>query len=214
MADYTTITAVKADMPDSNLYASTSYDYDLVIQGMITAASRLIDKEVGGWANYFYPSTDDQTRYFDGSGEVDLYVDPIISLTSVYVSESGGRESTAYTAWTENTDYFVWPYNYSSIGVPIQMLLVDNDAGGKGTWGTTRKGIKITGVFGYSTTPPEDIKLACKITALRWFMRAKQSWQDTSANMALGELLYTQSLDPDVKEILKPYKTFNAVTGI
>ena len=49
---------------------------------------------------------------------------------------------------------------------------------------------------------------------MRWFMRAKQSWQDTSVNATMGEMLYTQSLDPDVKEILKPYKTFNAVTGI
>jgi len=211
MADYTNVLAVKADMPDSELFSSTSYDYDAVIQGMITGASRLIDKEVGGWPNYFYPTTDDQTRYYDGSGEVDLYVDPIISLTSVYVSESGGRSLTDYTAWTENTDYFVWPYNYSSIGVPIQMLLVDNDAGGKGSWGTTRKGIKITGVFGYSSYPPADIQQACKITAMRWFMRAKQSWQDTSVNAAMGEMLYTQSLDPDVKEILKPYKIFNAV---
>jgi hypothetical protein len=42
-------------------------------------------------------------------------------------------------------------------------------------------------------------------------MRAKQSCQDTSVNAAMGEMLYTQSLDPDVKEILKPYKIFNAV---
>lgn len=211
MADYTNVAAVKADMPDSELFSSTSYDYDAVIQGMITGASRLIDKEVGGWPNYFYPSTADETRYFDGSGDVDLYVDPILSLTSVYVSESGGRESTSYTAWTENTDYFVWPYNYSSLGEPIQKLLVDNDSGGKGTWGTTRKGIQITGVFGYSSFPPADIQQACKITAMRWFMRAKQSWQDTSVNMNMGELLYTQSLDPDVKEILMPYKRFNTV---
>lgn len=211
MADYTNVAAVKADMPDSELFSSTAYDYDAVIQGMITGASRLIDKEVGGWPNYFYPTTDDQTRYYDGSGEVDLYVDPILSLTSVYVSETGGRASTSYTAWTENTDYFVWPYNYSSIGQPIQMLIVDNGAGGKGTWGTTRKGIKVTGVFGYSSYPPADIQQACKITAMRWFMRAKQSWQDTSVNATMGEMLYTQSLDPDVKEILKSYKVYNAV---
>ena len=59
MADYTNIQAVKADMPDSELFSSTAYDYDGVIQGMITAASRLIDREVGGWANYFYPTTAD-----------------------------------------------------------------------------------------------------------------------------------------------------------
>mgnify|MGYP001485732511 FL=1 len=211
MADYTNVLAVKADMPDSELFSSTSYDYDAVIQGMITGASRLIDKEVGGWPNYFYPTTDDQTRYFDGNGEEEIYIDPLVSLTSVYVSESGGRASTSYTAWTENTDFYVSPYNYSVIGAPIQSLVIDNDSGSKGNWGTTRKGVKVTGVFGYASYPPADIQQACKITAMRWFMRAKQSWQDTSVNAAIGEMLYTQSLDPDVKEILKPYKIFNAV---
>jgi len=211
MADYTNVLAVKADMPDSELFSSTSYDYDAVIQGMITGASRLIDKEVGGWTNYFYPTTDDQTRYFDGNGEEEIYIDPLVSLTSVYVSESGGRASTSYTAWTENTDFYVSPYNYSVIGAPIQSLVIDNDSGSKGNWGTTRKGVKVTGVFGYASYPPADIQQACKITAMRWFMRAKQSWQDTSVNAAIGEMLYTQSLDPDVKEILKPYKIFNAV---
>jgi len=211
MADYTNVLAVKADMPDSELFSSTSYDYDAVIQGMITGASRLIDKEVGGWPNYFYPTTDDQTRYFDGNGEEEIYIDPLVSLTSVYVSESGGRALTDYTAWTENTDFYVSPYNYSVIGAPIQSLVIDNDSGSKGNWGTTRKGVKVTGVFGYASYPPADIQQACKITAMRWFMRAKQSWQDTSVNAAIGEMLYTQSLDPDVKEILKPYKIFNAV---
>lgn len=211
MADYTNIQAVKADMPDSELFSSTAYDYDGVIQGMITAASRLIDREVGGWADYFYPTTADETRYYDGNGEEEIYVDPIVSLTSVYVSESGGRASSDYTAWTEDTDFYVMPYNYSALDVPIQALVIDNDSGSKGTWGTVRKGIKITGVFGYSSYPPADIQQAAKITAMRWFMRAKQSWQDTSVNAAMGEMLYTQSLDPDVKEILKPYKTFNAV---
>lgn len=211
MADYTNIQAVKADMPDSELFSSTAYDYDGVIQGMITAASRLIDREVGGWANYFYPTTADETRYYDGNGEEEIYVDPIVSLTSVYVSEGGGRASSDYTAWTQDTDFYIMPYNYSALDVPIQALVIDNDAGSKGTWGTVRKGIKITGVFGYSSTPPADIQQAAKITAMRWFMRAKQSWQDTSVNAAMGDMLYTQSLDPDVKEILKPYKTFNAV---
>lgn len=211
MADYTNIQAVKADMPDSELFSSTAYDYDGVIQGMITAASRLIDREVGGWANYFYPSTADETRYYDGNGEEEIYVDPIVSLTSVYVSEGGGRASSDYTAWTQDTDFYIMPYNYSALDVPIQALVIDNDSGSKGTWGTVRKGIKITGVFGYSSYPPADIQQAAKITAMRWFMRAKQSWQDTSVNAAMGEMLYTQSLDPDVKEILKPYKTFNAV---
>ena len=103
MADYVTVAEIKADMPDSDL--DTLADYDTVLSEMITAASRLIDREVGGWANYFDAPSTDSTRYFDGSGEEEQWIDPMVSLTSVRVAESGGRASSNYTDWTENTDF-------------------------------------------------------------------------------------------------------------
>lgn len=209
MADYVTVEEIKADIPDSPLFDVTDSTYDTVLGNMVTAASRLIDHYVGGWDNFFYPSTDDTTRYFDGSGEEQQYIDPMVSLTSVYVSESGGRALTDYTAWTADSDFFVSPYNYSSLGMPIMSLIVDNDAGSKGTWGTTRKGVKVTGVFGWSATPPDDVEQACKIQAVRWFMRAKQGYQDAGANVNLGEMYFMKELDPDVKTILQRYKIFN-----
>jgi hypothetical protein len=209
MADYTTVEQVKADMVDSALYDSV--DYDLAIGEMITNASRLIDREVGGWPNYFYPTTDSVTRYFDGSGETWQYIDPMTTLTSLAVAESGGRAASDYTTWTVDTDFYVWPYNYATIGQPIQMLIVDNDSGNKGKFTRSLKGVKVTGVFGYSATPPADITQACKITALRWFMRAKQGYQDASASVAMGEMVYVKSLDPDVKALLWPYKIGNVV---
>lgn len=211
MADYVTFSQIKADIPDSPLFDTTDTSYDGVLSGMITAASRLIDKEVGGWPNYFYPSTADATRYFDGNGDDTLYIDPMVSLTSVSVSESGGRSSTNYTSWTLDTDYYVWPYNYSSIEQPIQALVIDNDSGSKGTFNRDRKAVKVTGVFGYSALPPDDIVQACKIQSVRWFMRAKQGYQDGGANPTLGEMVYVTELDPDVKTLLTPYKIFNMV---
>jgi hypothetical protein len=211
MSDYTTVSQVKADIPDSPLFSTTDTSYDSVIAGMITAASRLIDKEVGGWPGYFYPSTADTTRYFDGNGDKELYIDPMVSLTSVSVAESDGRAAADYTAWTLDTDYYVGPYNYSQIGSPITHLIIDNDAGSKGSFHRFRKSVKVTGVFGYSASAPADIEQACKITAVRWFQRAKQGYQDGGANPMTGELIYVQSLDPDVKTLLTPYKIGNMV---
>jgi hypothetical protein len=209
MADYVTIEELKADLPDVDL--DTLADYDLVLAEMVTSASRLIDREVGGWPDYFISSTDDETRYYDGSGEQEQHIDAMTSLTSVSVSESGGRAATDYTDWTEDTDFYVWPYNYSVVNQPIQKLIVDNDSGDKGKFSAVRKGVKVTGKFGYSTEVPDDVRQAAKIQAMRWFMRSKQSYQDTSASERLGQLLYTQSLDPDVKRILQAYKIGNAV---
>ena len=208
MADYTTVAQVRADMPDSALYTST--EYDQVLAEMVTNASRLIDREVGGWPDYFY-ATASATRYFDGSGEAEQWIDPLVTLTSVAVAESGGRAASDYITWVLDTDFFVWPYNYNSVGKPIERLIVDNIAGNKGVFPRARKSVKVTGVFGYSAEPPADIKQACKITAMRWFMRAKQGYQDTSASVAMGEMLYTQELDPDVKRLLMSYKIGNTV---
>lgn len=213
MADYVKAAEIKNDIPDSPLFDVSDETYDNVLGNMVTAASRMIDRYVGGWDNYFYPTTDSQTRYFDGSGEEQIYIDPMVSLISVAVSESGGRQSSDYTDWTVDSDYFVAPYNYSSLGMPIMSLVVDNDSGSKGTWGTTRKGVKVTGIFGWSATPPEDIEQACKIQAVRWFMRAKQGYQDGGANPSLGEMVYVKELDPDVKMILQRYKTHNMVSA-
>ena len=210
MADYTSINDVKADLPDSPLFSSSDTNYDAVIGGMITAASRLIDREVGRWPNYFYPSTDDETRYFDGSGQVILDIDEAISLTSVSVSEGGGTGSTDYSAWTENTDFYVWPYNYTALSTPIRELHIDWN-GSKSTWTRYPKAVKVVGRFGYSATPPTDIAQACKIQAFRWFMRAKQGYQDAGANPALGQMTYVQQLDPDIREILRPYQIGNMV---
>jgi len=211
MADYVTVAEIKADIPDSPLFDVTDDTYDTVLGNMVTAASRLIDRYVGGWDNYFYPTIDDTTRYFDASGEEMQYIDPMVSLTSVAVSESGGRAASDYTTWTVDTDFFVMPYNYSSIGMPIMGLVIDNDSGSKGTWGTTRKGVKITGIFGWSSTPPADVEQACKIQAVRFFMRSKQGYQDAAANPSMGEMYYMKELDPDVKILLQRYKTHNVV---
>ena len=211
MADYVTVAEIKADIPDSPLFDVTDDTYDTVLGNMVTAASRLIDRYVGGWDNYFYPSTDSQTRYFDGSGEEIQYIDPMVSLTSVAVSDSG-RAVSDYTTWTNDSDFFVSPYNHASIGMPIMSLVIDNDSGSKGTWGKTRKGVKVTGVFGWSLTPPADVEQACKIQAVRWFMRSKQGYQDAAANPSMGEMYYMKELDPDVKMLLQRYRVHNLVT--
>ena len=209
MADYCATTDIKTDMPDSPLASST--DYDDMLAGLITQASRLIDKEVGRWANYFSPSTDGETRYYDGSGETEQWIDECASLTSVAVSESGEvAASTGYTTWTLATDYFVFPYNASADGVPITRLDVDWK-GPKHKFYGYRKGIKVTGVFGYSLTVPDPVKRACQIQVMRWLMRSKQGWQDASLNPEMGEMLYAQSIDPDVARLLLPYKIASLV---
>ena len=212
MADYCSTSDIKAEMPDSGLASTTDTTYDTALGIFITAASRLIDKEVGREANWF-SSTDEEIRYYDGSGEVVQEIDECHSLTSVSVSEQGLTSSSAYEDWTLGTDFYVWPYNYSDLGIPFTRLIADFNGDGI-NFPRFRKAIKVVGQFGYSSTPPEDIKQACVIQTMRWFARAKQMFQDGGGGTQTGQLIYskyTSALDPDIEEILRSYQIGNMV---
>jgi hypothetical protein len=199
MADYCTLAEVKADMPESGLSSST--DYDTALTQMVTDASRLIDSLVGRWDNFFYSSTAGETRYYDGNADVEMRVDEMVSITSVAVSEQGGVESSDYTSWS-SSDYYSWPYNATVNAEPIRKLCVDVWNGSKTYWNPYRKSVKVVGMFGWSATPPAVIARAARIQAMRWFMRAKQGYQDAGAIVELGQMMYVKELDPDVQKIL------------
>ena len=170
----------------------------------------MIDKEVGREANWF-SSTDEQTRYYDGSGEVTQEIDECHTLTSVAASDSGGIQAADYETWVLDTDYYVSPYNYVDLGVPITRLIADWN-GDEYKFPHYRKSVKVVGQFGYSATPPEDIALACKIQTMRWFSRAKQMYQDQGGGDFAGQMTYARNeLDPDVKILLASYKLGNMV---
>lgn len=201
--DYTTSTDSFAEMVDSTSYASTDYPQ---MAAMVTTASRLIDAEFGRWPGFFYPTTDAVTWYFDGSGDIEQEIGEWVSITSVSVSEQGETASTGYTAWTSD-DYYVWPYNQSGQVKPITKLIIDHN-GDKAAWYEYRKAVKVVGVAGYSAAVPDVIKQACKMQSVRWFMRAKQAYQDTGASVEIGGITLKgqTQLDPDVKALLFPLK--------
>lgn len=201
--DYTTSTDAFADIVEAN-YSSSDYP---AMAGFVTAASRLIDREVGRWDGFFYPSSDDKTDYYDGSGGTEQEVSEYASITSVSVSEQGGVDSTSYTLWS-STEYYTFPYNATNRGKPIFKLIIDVVNGSKSAWFSYRKAVKVVGIPGYSTTPPDIVKLACRMQAVRFFMRAKQGYQDTGASIDLGSLKFTKKveLDPDVRQLLSGLK--------
>jgi hypothetical protein len=203
MADYCTLAQVQAALPESPLSTTTDTAITGEINRLITAASRLIDREVGQADNYFYPSSDTATRYYDGSKDLYQDIDDMVSLTSLAVAESGGTGASDYTTWTENTDFYVFPENHTALNLPICKLVIDRN-GSKGIFPRFRKCIKVVGIFGYSVAPPDDIEQACIMQVVIWYMRAKQAFQQTGGGAPTGSLTYT-NLDPDVKQILAHY---------
>lgn len=199
MSDYCSSTDIKAQLPDS-LGGTTDITYDAQLGVLITAASRLIDREVGQLPDYFYPSTDTQTLYFDGNDEQELEIGDWVSVSTVSMSEDGGVSSSDYTAFAA-TDWYLWPYN----STPKWKLVIDSLNGAQSEFYAYRKSVKVAGIPGYSTTPPADVKMACVMQTTRWFMKAKNAFQLAGANQEVGTIRMDK-LDPDIAMLLYHYK--------
>jgi hypothetical protein len=201
MADYTTLADVKAQIPESGL--NTTTDYDAAISGYITTASRLIDGYLGVPANYFSPSTDGETRYYNGTNDYEICIDPFLSISALGVSLDGGVNSTDYTAY-DSTDYYFEPYNAAANGKPYSKIVLDVINSTKDPFPNYRKAVKVTAIFGYSAAIPDLIAQACKTQAVQWYMRGKSAWQNTGANEAM--LTDTGGdLSRDVKNMLHSF---------
>lgn len=194
--NYCSITEVIELMPDTGLSAG---DYDALLTVSIERASRMIDKEVGRWEGYFHPSTAYTIRYYDGNGDAELRIDEAISISEVAFDID---YAFTYTA-LGSTDWYAHPYNRT----PIKSICLDLNNGEYGTFDEEPKFVRVTGVFGYSATPPADVKLACAMQAVRYFRRGLQAFRDTGAGEAQGSQTFPDFIDPEVRRILAHYVT-------
>lgn len=202
---YCTLAQIKTQLPET-AYATTT-DYDGSITAMILAASRMFDREVGRWDNFFYPLAGDQTRYYDGTIGDELPIEEFVSITSVSVSPQGDVIPGNYLLLAA-TDYYAAPYNAPLNNRPYRTLIMDYINGAGQAWFPFRKGVKVIGVPGWSLTPPTDITEACIIQVVRWVQRAKALYQDIGADQAVGGILIKgqTGLDNDIKALLYGYK--------
>jgi len=194
--------AMRRELSASTGKAQLSPRHGHTMWEMLEEASRLIDR-MRRLPDEAYAATATNTYYFDGNGEQELWLSlPLLSVTQVSVEESDGT----YTDWTENTDYFAWPYNET----PTLRLDVNRKSGStKSTWIAGPRRVRVQGVFGVSSTPPEEIRRAVLIQTARWYKRATAGWADAVGSVETGELQYVRKLDPDVEALVmhaKPHE--------
>ena len=61
--------------------------------------------------------------------------------------------------------------------------------------------------------PPDPVKQACIIQAVRQTERGFQGFADARATPEIGQLFFMESLDPEVKALLDPYKATAEIHG-
>jgi hypothetical protein len=197
--------------------------FEVILNDLITRASRMIDTYVGRKPGAFKADTD-VTYYFDAPrGEGYLYYEQYgerlagtygqghqlwigelaAAPTSIAISQDGQLTYTALAS----TDYHLWPYNALDEGHPYMRIDLDVLNGVQSTWYGMTKGVRVIGRFGYSTTPPADVEQAVLIQAARWWKRAQSGWQDKVSiiDNAIA-LTHLNKLDADVSELIRHYR--------
>lgn len=170
-------------------------DHDVNLEQMIESASRQID----GWtARTFYPET--ATRVVTAGCSTELVLDrDLITLTGISTDADGDR--VYETVWS--------PTDWELAGpIPHQEVLITPY--GRHTFPTGRNRVQVTGVWGFGNDVPAPIREATLLLASRLYKR-KDAPFGIAGNAEHGELQTISAQDPDVKQLIQPYRRFGLV---
>jgi hypothetical protein len=205
----------------------TSTADDDVLEAILEAASRNIDRACNR-PDGFIANVAASARYYVGSGTSIQRIDECVAVSTVAVKDSPSDDEDSYTSWTVGTvgtttsadcfpatgdpempDYITMPHTFLVVGANGDYSVFTSGSftsrGGFRPTTTVARGlptVKVTARWGYATTPPVDIKLACLMQSARWYKEEQSAMTDTLASSELGTLLYQKSLHPAIYRIL------------
>jgi hypothetical protein len=217
---YCTVSEVFTQLSNVDLTGDspTGISFDAAMEMAIGVISRAFDLYTGRKPGA-YAVTEDTTRYpVYGNGKTSvnpfserlggaggdgtrLWIGELAAApTSVQVSLTGSL--TTYTTYA-STDYIPGPYDALDDGRPYEWLQLDLFNGVHPIWSTFPKGNKITGRWGYSTTPPGEVKMAAIIMAATFFKRGQTAYQDRVNMLDPNTVLtYLNQTDSDIAEMI------------
>lgn len=166
---------------------------------VITAASRKVDEHTG---RRFYPDADAaQVRYYTASDPWTLYVDDIVTITTLKTDDSG--DQTFENTWTLNTDYVREPLNAAADGEPWTKLCAHPT--GSFTFPTSYpRTVELTGKFGWAAVPSQ-VSLATKLLAARYVKRVREAPTGVAGFGMDGVVVRMMTVDADVEDLLQPF---------
>lgn len=173
---------------------------DTTLATLITAVSRLIEKETG---RIFYkrPSTGTETRYYTAVESGALFIDDCVSISELATDDTNDR--TYATIWSP-TDYDLNPYNAPLEVEPEPYTQITRTPNGLYYFPNYAKGVRIKGVWGWSSVPAQ-ITQAALLQTQRWFKR-KDAIFGVMGSADMGQLQVIPKIDPDVSIMLKNYR--------
>lgn len=165
---------------------------------MCIQASHLIDNYCGcGFldTDLAYLASTSAIRYYTADGTDEVWIDPVTSITKVEVEETDGT----WTEYESDDDYWPWPWN----DTPYRKLVIqDRTTSEETNWDKGHRRLRVTGVWGLSTSVPPLIKRACATQVAIWYKRAMAGWRAREGNSQFGFVDYEGTLSDDVKAML------------
>jgi hypothetical protein len=171
---------------------------DLAIEAAILATSRMIDDYTG---RFFYRDGTQAApvvRFYTAKDWWTTNVDDIIYINEIATDDNFDQLYT--TVWA-TSDYMVEPVNNPRRGWPWTRLLA---IGSYIFPANLPQSVRVSGVWGW-TAIPEEIKMACRLQAARFFVR-RQSPFGIAGSPEIGTVRLSSRLDPDVELLLKPFR--------
>lgn len=196
---YATLAEYKAYIAVRGLAGTVGTDAsdDTVIEDLIQAASRYIDRQSG---RRFYADSVDTAYYYTAQNEYEMELPDFKSITTVSVDYNNVRSYTDLAAG----DWEALPDNYSAEGDPITgIAILPTSAAWFPIW---RKGVKVTGKRGYPSVP-DDIKETCLAIAQNVY--ANRSGQSSNGRISVtagGVVIRPEDVPPMAMSIIKSYR--------
>lgn len=187
---YATLAQVK-----SSLRITDSID-DSLIELAIESASRAID----GFANRYFYNAGTGTKSFVAFDDDVVYIEDLQTLTTLETRWAVGDD---YTTWA-NTDYQLEPLNGKSDGLAFPCSAIRAVGLIEFPVYESQALVRVTGTWGWASVPTA-IKQATVIQASRIFKR-----NDSPLGVAgfgdMGVMRVSSQLDPDVRQLVEPYR--------
>ena len=179
--------------------SGTSFS-DEDVKMALKSACRAVDEICG---RRFYPDADaNQVRYYSPENYWTLYIDDIVTITSLKTDDSG--DGTFENTWTLNTDYTSEPLNAVADSQPWTKLCV-HPSSSRFFPANFPRSVELTGKFGWNVVPAQ-VEEATTLLAHRLLKRARQAPFGISGLGLDGSVVRIMMSDPDVMMLLRPFQ--------
>jgi len=167
------------------------------LQEAIEAAQAYIENQTN---RVFEAAT--ATRYYDRSALdrwdsrlLNLYGDDLLTVTTLTNGDSSGTTISS-------SNYWLVPRNE---GPPYHGILLKTDVSDYWQWDTDCW-VSVAGTWGYSATPPDDIRRATAILAAYFYRQKDAQMFETTAIVESGAIAIPQGIPATVDRIIGRYK--------